>query len=204
MMSAIKLSQKQLNFARFSIACLDIIKLPLIDILNLFIKPTDLSTTIKNKCPDLLNGNINTKLNPHQKKKCGLSSSKNPNYSKFDISLLYKLIRNLCPQLQPKNNWGITPTINDTGVGDDIERIRELRNKCVGHIESAKLKNSKFYRLWDHAKQIIERLEMYTKQHGCNPDYIQQFEKLERKDLTFDEYMTQMKRSEGRHCNLRY
>lgn len=202
-MSARELTQNQLNFARFSIVCLDILKLPLIDILNLFIKPTKLHINIRN-CHDLINGNANTKLNRHQQKKCCLHSSQNPNYSKFDISLLYKLMRNLCPQLQPKNNWGNTPTQNDTGVGDDIERIRELRNKGFGHIESAKLKNRKFNGLWDYAKKILERLEMYTKQHGCDPDYIQQFEDLGRKALTIDEYLTQKKRSEGRHCNLQY
>lgn len=203
MMPATELSPKQLNFARFSIVCLEIIKLPLIDILNIFIKPKDLSTAIKaNRY--LLSGNVYSNLNRHQQNKCLLCPNQLPNYSNFDISLLYKLIRYLCPQLKPNNNWGKTPTINDTDVGDDIERIRELRNKSFGHIESAKFKNNKFKRLWDHAKGILERLERYTKQNGCNSDYIQQFEDLGRKTLTFDEYTTQKKRSEGRHSSLQY
>lgn len=41
------LTQRQLNFARVSKVCIDIIKLPLEDILNIFIKPTELIKNIK-------------------------------------------------------------------------------------------------------------------------------------------------------------
>lgn len=196
MMAATDLSQKQLNFARFSIVCLDIIKLPLIDILDQSIKPKDLSKNI-HACRDLLNGEF--KLKYHEKRLCCLYSSKDPIYNKFDISLLYKLMRNLCPQLQPTNNWGQKLSESDVNVGDDIERIRDLRNKNLGHRKSAKIKNSKFTRIWDLAKRIIQRLESYTKSLGCNPDYVKQFEDLERNTLTFDEYITQKNRLRGKH-----
>lgn len=196
MMAATELSQKQLNYTRFSNVCYDIINLPLIDILDLSIKPTELSNKI-HACQDLLKGNF--KLKDCEQKLCCLYSVKVPIYNKFDISLLYKLMRYLCPQLQPTENWGKTPSKSAVGVGDDIERIRILRNINLGHRTSAKIKNSKFNRLWGHAKRIIQRLESYTKSLGCNPDYVKQFEDLERKTLTFEEYITQKNRLRGKH-----
>lgn len=53
--------------------------------------------------------------------------------------------------------------INDIDVGDDIEWIREFRNKCFGYIELVKFKNSKFKRFWDYVKGILERFERYMK-----------------------------------------
>lgn len=201
-MAATNISQQQLSFTRFSIVCHDIIKLPLIDILDHFIKPTELSTEI-HACRDLLRGNLNKRLNRHQKKKCRLTSSTNPNYSTFDISLLYKLVRNLCSELKPENNWGKYPKKDDKGVVDDIERVKELRND-IAHIKSAELPDGKFQRRWNNTKQIIQRLENYTRSLGCNPDYVKKFEDLGRKTFTFDEYITQNQRLEGSHYNLQY
>lgn len=86
MMTAPNLSQKQLNFARFSIVCVDIIKLPLKDILNVYIKPTELDKNIKS-CPSLRTGE--SKLNPDQQRKCCFIPCSFPDYSKFDVPLLY-------------------------------------------------------------------------------------------------------------------
>lgn len=138
------LSQKQLNFARFSIVCVDIIKLPLKDILNIYIKPAELENNIKS-CPSLRTGVC--KLNPDQQRKCCFISSNVPDYSKFDVPLLYTLIRNLCPTLEPTNKWGNKPTVKDVCVGDDIERIRVLRNAYFAHTESAEISNDEFKKL---------------------------------------------------------
>lgn len=65
MMASPKLSQTQLNFARFSIVSVDIIKLPLKDILNIFVKPNKLDKYIK-ACQSLITGD--QKLSQDQKK----------------------------------------------------------------------------------------------------------------------------------------
>lgn len=200
-MTARDLSQTQINFARISIICVDIIKLPLEDILNIFIKPTELKNKI-NACQSLLKGEF--KLNPDQTKKCCIRSSSLPNYSKFDVTLLYKLIRNLCPSLGPTNKWGIQPTKNEVCVGDDIERIRYLRNTFFAHTESAEISNDDFQKLWDNAKCVINRCQKYTTNNGCTSDYIKMLNDLERQTLTFEEYTSRKKRSGGKHCNLQY
>lgn len=199
-MTARHLSQKQLNFARISIVCVDIIKLPLEDILNIFIKPTELVKNI-NACQSLLTGKF--KLNPDQKTKCCFNSTNLPDYSRFDVSLLYKLIRNLCPDpsLGPTSKWGITPTKNDVCVVDDIERIRELRNASFAHTKSAEISDDDFKKFWHDAKCIISRCQQFTTSKGCNKDYNQMLIDLERRTLTFDEYISRRERSGGKHCN---
>lgn len=199
-MAAPNLSQKQLNFARFSVVCVDIIKLPLKDILNIYIKPTDLEKNIK-ACPSLRMKEC--KLNTDQQRKC-FNSSNIPDYSKFDVALLYKLIRNLCPSLEPTNKWGQKPTVNDVCIGDDIERIRVLRNEYFAHTESAEISDDDFKKLWHDAKCVINRCQSFTTSKGCKTDYNQMLKDLERQTLTFDEYISCRKRSEGKHCILQY
>lgn len=199
MMTAPSLSQKQLNFARFSIVCVDVIKLPLKDILNIYFKPTKLEKNIK-ACPSLCTGEY--KLNPDQQRKCCFNSSNFPDYSKFDVSLLYKLIRNLCPTLEPTNKWGNKPTVNDVGVGDDIERIRVLRNAYFAHTESAEISDDDFKKLWQDAKCVINRCQQFTTSKGCKTDYNQMLTDLERQTLTFKEYTSGKEHSGGKHCYL--
>lgn len=193
------LSQKQLNFARFSIVCVDVFKHPLKDILKIFIKPADLDHKIQN-CQPLLTGKY--KLNPDQRKKCCYKTPNSPDYSKFDITLLYKLIRNLCPSLEPTQKWGSKPTSNDLNVGDDIERIRDLRNTYFAHSELAEISDDKFKDLWSDVKCVIERCQQYTTQWGCTTDYNKMLLDLERKIFTFDEYTILKQRSGGKICNF--
>lgn len=195
-MTSNTLSQKQLNFARFLIVCVDVIKHPLKDILTIFIKPADLDQEIQN-CKPLLKGE--NKLNPDQREKCCYKSPNSPDYSTFDIPLLYKLIRYLCPSLKPKKTWGIKPTSNDIDVGDDMERIRYLRNSLFAHSGSAEISNDVFKDLWSDVKCIIQRCQQYTTSKGCKNDYIKMLLDLERKTFTFDEYTIQKARSGGKY-----
>lgn len=195
-MTSTTLSQKQLNFARVSIVCIDINKLPLKDILTIFIPPLDLKKEIKKRQP-LLTGEY--KLNPDQRKTCCYNSHNSPDYSNFDISLLYKLIRNLCPSLEPTKKWGNNPASNDLDVGDDIERIRYLRNSIVAHSASAEIPNDVFTDLWSDVKCIIQRCQQYTTSNGCTTDYNKMLQDLERKTFTFDEYTIRKARSGGKY-----
>lgn len=198
-MTSTTLSQKQLNFARFSIACIDINKPPLKDILTIFITPLDLKKEIKKRQP-LLTGEY--KLNPDQRKKCYYNSNNSPDYSTFDITLLYKLIRNLCPSLEPTKKWGNKPTVNDLDVGDDIERIRYLRNSIVAHSASAEISDDEYNYLWSDVKCIIQRCQQYTLSNGCTTDYNKMVQDLERKTFTFDEYTFRKARSGGKYYSL--
>lgn len=196
------LSEKQLNFARIAIVCLDILKLPLQDTLNIFIKPKKLDTHIQN-CSDLCKGG--TRLNSDQKKKCSNGPNGEPDYKQFDVTLCYKLIRNVCSLPEPHNKWGNKPNPTDQNISDDIERIREFRNRHFAHAECAELSDDEFNDLWKEAESIIKRCQIYTtRNHGCRQDYKKMLEKINGTKPTFEEYTSLKERSSGKTSMLPY
>lgn len=137
--------------------------------------------------------------------KCCYYSSKDiPDFITFDITLLYKLIRNLCYKLSPSRDWGKVLTEDDKGVVHDINRIRELRNEHYGHTHSANISNEDYNKLWEKSQCIIQRCEAFTKNHCCKPKYNEELTKLKKNNITFQEYQLCKDRSRGKHCNLKY
>lgn len=168
------LSQAEQNFTCFAKACVDYIKLPLIDILNNNVKPFDLY--MKLKCSTLTSGK--SSLRPDQLKLCFFPLPLLPDYSKFDVTLLYTLIRNLCPSLRPTRGWGFEPNVRDTKIGDDIERIRLFRNNFYAHASSTAISNDEFKNLWTGLKFVIKRITIFTKTWNT-ANYEEELEKLE-------------------------
>ncbi|XP_076085121.1 uncharacterized protein LOC143055949 isoform X2 [Mytilus galloprovincialis] len=59
-------------------------------------------------------------------------------YTKIDVSLSYKIIVNFF-QLSippPSRQWGTNPFITEIGIGEDIERIRRVRNSFVHRVNA--------------------------------------------------------------------
>lgn len=156
---ASSLSNEQLNFARLAIACLDVIKLPLIDILHLNVKADELLDKIEAN-QTLMKGKH--KLYTKEKEKCCIQPPDIPDYSQFDVTLLCKLISHLCPSIQPRQGWGVEPSHGDTGLGDDIVRIRVLRNEVFAHAASAEIDDEAFEDIWDDIKRVLTRIQTST------------------------------------------
>lgn len=184
-MTSTNLSPKQLNFAQISIVCVDILRQCLIDILDIHIKPTDLSKEIH--LSQSLKGGKD-KLNSEQRDLCCFSSLSVPDYNKFDVTLLYRLIRNLCSTLKPSKDWGKEPKTTDLKIGDDIERIRLFRNKHYAHAESAKIPDSEFKDLWNEGKSLIHRIQIYTTANGCTTDYGLKLTNISGRMIKYEEY----------------
>lgn len=82
------------------------------------------------------------------------------NYSDFDISLLYVLLRNIT-QIQPHiNKWGKTPRQSDRSVSANIERIRLIRND-LGHISKISISDHTFNTKWQDISDIVRELDTY-------------------------------------------
>lgn len=184
-MTSTNLSQKQLNFAQISIVCVDILKQCLIDILHIHIKPTDLGKEIR-LSPSLTAGK--DKLSSEQKDLCCPLSPGVPDYGKFDVTLLYKLIRNLCPKLKPSKEWGKEPDTADQKIGDDIERIRLFRNKHYAHPNSAEITESDFTDLWNEGESLINRIQIFTTAKGCKTDYGLKLTNISGRMIKYEEY----------------
>lgn len=161
------------NFQWITVASVDLIKLPLIDILASQIKPVDLFQKIQS-CSTL-------KLLPDQRKFCLIQPPGLPDYNTFDFTLLYTLIRNLRCLPSPAQGWGKEPKATDTEISDDIERLRLFRNNYYAHASSASISDGVFEDLWRNLKLAIKRINSKIR---CNTDYEEELIKIERSKFT--------------------
>lgn len=180
-MAKTNLSKLQENFLCLAIACVDLIKLPLIDILDNHVKPSDLYTELNSST--LISGN---KLRRDQQDMCFIQPPDIPCYGKFDVTLLYTLIRNLCPSLKPTGRWGEEPAVAHTQLGDDIERLRRFRNIEYAHASSAEISDSEFNKHWTDLQNVVNRIQS-NKKAGCKTDYRQNFMSIEKRLLNLDD-----------------
>lgn len=136
---------------------------PCTDVLRAVLKnqisPTDLKTKvhsyIASKRPPLISA--------HQKQLVD-----GEDYSKFDITLLYFLFRNICTITPHSKQWGNNPIVSDRSVSANIERIRLTRNEYYGHCSSYFIPKSDFEDKWKYLFQSVKELEQYI---GTSKDY---------------------------------
>lgn len=181
-MASIDLSKAEQNFIYFAKVCIDFINLPLIDILTEYVKPGDLY--VKIQCSSTLMYGKN-KLRTDQLKLCFFPLPLLPDYSKFDATLLYTLIRNLCPSLTPTQGWGNEPMDTDTEIGDDIERLRLFRNSYA-HGEFTEISDNEFRTLWIDIKDVSERIQTFTEKWS-QYNYKEELLKIESKKFGYDD-----------------
>lgn len=150
------LQPEEKNFVSLSFAAVDQIPKVLRFLLKNQIQETDIYREIY-ASEELKVGK--NKLNQKQRELCFKPTPFVPNYDYFDTSLLYKLIRNLCPALKPTGGWGVEPNVTCKNIGDDIERLRIFRNDMFAHLTSVKVSNSDFKQEWSKLESIFENIE---------------------------------------------
>lgn len=180
-------SKEHENWFRLTMVGGEVIKLPLIDILDSEIKPVDLHDTLQSS--SLLNAGT-IKLRQEHLKMCFLTAPQIPNYNTFDVTLLYTLIRTLCPSLRPTQQWGKEPISTAIGIGDDIERLRLSRNNVV-HSSSCSVPDGAFEALMMYIKSPIERLQKHMMAKGYCPNYTQKLADI--RDLDLHKVLTKEK-----------
>ena len=104
----------------------------------------------------------NHPLNAHQISVLQNASSKG-DYSECDITLVYCLLRNLPTTnsaLRPSAGWGKLPVAaGDITIGDDIERIREIRNEVYGHIATTAMRDTIYTHYMTELHAICTRMD---------------------------------------------
>ena len=76
----------------------------------------------------------------------------------FDISLLCKLLREICSLTPPATGWKDLPNITDHSLEADLVRIRIYRNKIYGHNHSMEISNADFANLWMEISDALLRI----------------------------------------------
>ena len=139
------------------------------EILMLYILPADIE---KNALPFK-----STKLKNLRAEQWGIIQKANTKgYSDFDITLLYALLRNLCTSVQkPSTKWGRydLPKSHEATLGDDIERIRIVKNCLQSHIPTTKLNDAEFEDYWKILRDLCGRLDsQFNKKYTDDLDYL--------------------------------
>ena len=76
----------------------------------------------------------------------------------FDISLLCKLLREICSLTPPATGWDNLPNSTDHSLGADLIRIRTYRNSIYGHNHSMEITNPDFENLWMEISEVLLRI----------------------------------------------
>lgn len=158
MMESSDLSKAEYNFVCVTRICAHVIKMPLIDVLTHYISPIELYNKISSY-PVLVAGK--NKLSPDHLKCCFLQPPLLPDYNTFDFTLLYDLIRHLCPSLKPSQKWGIVPKCTDTLIGDEIERLRIL--SVYMFLCSTRVSDGEFEEFINCVRNVVRRFQNITR-----------------------------------------
>lgn len=78
----------------------------------------------------------------------------------LDITLLCSIFRGLC-KITPTNGWQTPPGPTDQGLGDDIYRLRTIRNTIYGHTTTTRVPTVDFQTLWTELEQLVIRLAKF-------------------------------------------
>ncbi|XP_056003316.1 uncharacterized protein LOC125662470 isoform X2 [Ostrea edulis] len=144
------------RFAKLGMAINEVLTQTYRDILKMEVSPNDVYNRVR-ASP------IYLKLRTDQE--LLLKDANSSGYDDFDITLMYTLLRNICSKIpHPTKGWGGSslPAAGDNTVGDDIERIRLIRNHVYGHSNSASISQAEFDKNWSKIDDVCRRLRSYS------------------------------------------
>ncbi|CAG2209329.1 unnamed protein product [Mytilus edulis] len=91
--------------------------------------------------------------------KTKIKELQHPNsYDSLDVTSIYQLLRQFKLIQSPTKGWGNLPGKVDINVGDDVERIRWLRNKIV-HRSNTKVDKKEFNEIFEEFCDIGYRMD---------------------------------------------
>ena len=76
----------------------------------------------------------------------------------FDISLLCKLLREICNLPSPITGWDTLPYSTNHSLEADLVRIRIYRNEIYGHNYSMEITDVDFKKLWEKISEALLRI----------------------------------------------
>lgn len=164
--SKFKLTGENTNLARVALMILGPCTNVLREVLRKEISPSDL----ENKVRTYISNTTKTVINKHQE-----NLVYGHDYSKFDVTLLYFLLRNMCSIQPHSNKWGKNPRAGDRSVSANIERIRLLRNE-YGHNSETSISDTDFIKKYQYIKDIVHELEMSLGSSTKNQDEVKELE----------------------------
>ena len=133
-----------------------------------------------------------------------ISDANTCGYQDFDITLLCTLLRNICKNITPPSQgWDGSnmPSPNEVTVGDDIKRIRLIRNKLIGHIPKAAISETEFKEHCSIVSGICTRMQTLL-----NKGYVKRFQDAEERLIdadTEERYLQLIKRQAEEEISIK-
>ena len=81
-----------------------------------------------------------------------------PDSKKFDITLLFLLLTNICKLSRPPSGWHTKPSASDTSVEANLARIKFFRNELYGHVTTTSVDTPTFSALWQEISAALVAL----------------------------------------------
>ena len=126
-------------------------------------------------------------LNPTQWGKLYPSLSSSVSSTRFDITLLMTLLRNICNLRPPLTGWDNLPSADDTTLEANIAKLRFYRNKVYGHASRGAVDDPIFERYWQDISNALVGL-------GAGASYLNAINRLktERMDPDVEEHFQEL------------
>lgn len=125
-------------------------------------------------------------------------ASSQGNYSCCDCDLLVVILSHIHPGysksiLPSKKSWGGNmPFTQEIEFGDDIERIRILRNKVYGHVSDTKVSDKECNKIFQELIGIMSRMDRRLKSSGQFSKSVSEIE-TSPIDNNWDKYIAEVK-----------
>ncbi|XP_067027732.1 uncharacterized protein [Acropora muricata] len=78
--------------------------------------------------------------------------------NRFDITLLFLLLTNICGLSPPPSWWHTKPSASDTSVEANLARIKFFRNELYGHVSTTGVDTPTFSALWQEISAVLVAL----------------------------------------------
>ena len=76
----------------------------------------------------------------------------------FDITLLFRLLRNICNLTPPTTGWDALPASEDYSLVADLARIKYYRNSLCHANQNMEVKSDEFPSLWQEISDALNRI----------------------------------------------
>lgn len=176
------------NFCRVVCLILNVCTDALRDLLRCKIKGGELILT-KDIAANKAKLEKHKKMSDVERKKLFPTGSVLVKYESLDISLMYSIARNVCPEkIEPdlSKKWGKRPAVGNTSLLAAIETIRLSRNDYYAHATEARIPEHVFQKIWKELEIALSKINDNLERSIVFTDYKKEMANLKSKQIDRD------------------
>ena len=172
-------SEEKTNGSKLSRLLIDGGTTVLRNVFNHHHPPANLAADLKANYSTLNNLLRRRVLNGHQWNKLFPPGGTMPDSNKFDITLLFLLLTNICGLSPPPTGWHTKPPDSDNSDEANLARVKHFRNVLYGHVTSTGVDTHSFSVLWQEISPVLvtlglqqSEIDRLKAERGGEEDYL--------------------------------